>query len=79
VRRCHGTNREHGSGTSKRARDVRTGESRDSSNLLLLLVLFKKLIKLRCINRIKDINKNAKRTFFSPFFKEVFFILFSRS
>jgi len=49
------------------------------SNLLLLLVLFKKLIKLRCINRVKDINKNAKRTFFSPFFKEAFFVLFSRS
>ena len=49
------------------------------SNLLLSLVLFKKLIKLRCINRIKDVNKNTKRAFFSLFFKEAFFILFSRS
>ena len=31
MRKCHGTSREHGSRTSKRARDVRTGESRDST------------------------------------------------
>jgi len=49
------------------------------SNLLLLLVLFKKLIKLRYINRVKDVNKNAERTFFLLFFKEAFFVLFSRS
>ena len=47
------------------------------NNLLLLLIFFKKLIKLKYINRIKDVNKNAKRTFFSPFFKKK--NLFSKS
>jgi len=36
-------------------------------------------MKLRCSNRIKDIDKNAERTFLSPFFKETFFVLLSRN
>ena len=46
--------------------------------LLLSLIIFKDLIKLRCINRIKDINKNAKGAFPLLFFKEAFFVLLSR-
>ena len=42
------------------------------NNLLLLLVLFKKLIKLKSINKIKDVNKNAKKTFFYYFLRKCF-------
>ena len=48
MHRCHGTNREHRSRTSKRARDVRTGESRDSTPLLKL-----KLLQDMCVYRKK--------------------------